>query len=817
MDRRGFFISHAGADELWAQWIGQQLVGAGFSVELDVWDWQAGTNVVGAMARALERADRVLAVYSHAYFAGRYSQAEHVGAFASGIEGRIVPVRVDDCTVPGLYASLKRIELADTDESTARERLLSAISGPVGRPIGPVGFPGQPQVAMAAGDAEFPHRLPAVWSVPPRNPFFTGRDVLLTSLNDRLHRRGRDGAGSVAVVPLQGMGGVGKTQLAIEYAHRHASDYGVVWWISADDPVVASAGLVRLAAALSLPAEGPATEVLRVLWAKLAARDDWLLIYDNVDDPSSVAGLRPPQNGQLVLTSRDPAAGRMADLVEIAEFDRAESVALLRRRCPALTEVQAGEVSAAVGDLPLAVEQAGCFLFDTGLGVADYLCLLTAQPEQAGLSDPTIEQHPGLVAVVAASRERLHVASPLAAHLLDQLAFCAPEPLPLTPTPGSGVSAEPGRFGVQFGDIATTATVVRHIARLGLARHTGTVLHAHRLVHGLLRARLSSTEQVHGRRSARRLIATASPGDPDDPAAWPAYAALTPHVQALAGSARDDPADPDDVPEPFCALLLAVTRYLWVSGQNPAGRQLADAAHRYWTRALGTDHPDTLAAANSLALCLWSLGDPDSARVLEEDTLARRRRVFGDDHLDTLRSASNLAVCLRLSGDLDGARLLEEDTLARRRRVLGPDHLDTLRSAHNLAGCLWSLGDPQVARALFDDLRVRYRRVLDDRFHHPRSTHLSAAEPRPLGETATPRNLFEDTLARRRRALGIDHPDTLTSAHDFALCLSVADGPDAARALFEDTLVRRRQALGDAHPDTQATARQLAALACLEN
>ncbi|MEX5637785.1 FxSxx-COOH system tetratricopeptide repeat protein [Parafrankia sp. FMc2] len=573
-DRIDFFISHAGADQQWAEWIGQQLIDAGYTVELDVWHWAAGTHFVAAMQAALERADRVLAVYSAAYFSHAYAQAEHTSTFASAVTdrpGRIVPVRIDECNVPELYAPLIRIELAGVDEADAVRRLLKGVLPAPGQHTKLAEFPGV-SARTVAGEVEFPRQLPPVWNVPARNPFFTGREGFLATLEHRLRRAAdeRGQSGPVAVVPMQGMGGVGKTQLAVEYAHRHTSDYQAVWWVNADNLTVATAGLVDLAAALSLPTDGLPSTVLRLLWAALGARTDWLLIYDNVDDPAGLADLRPPESGRLLLTSRNPTLGHLAALVEVGEFDREESVALLRRRCPALSDLQADRVAAALGDLPLAVEQAGCFLTDTGLDVADYLDLLATRPEQAGLADPTLDRHAGLVAVVAASCTRLHAASPIAAAFLDQLAFCAPEPLPLAPAATSAA----GRFGVRVGDTATTATVVRQIKSLGLARHAGTAVQVHRLIQALLRARLPADEQARTHRAAQRLIATANPGDPNDPTSWSAYATLTPHIQILANHQDSDPTDPIPEPDQFRALLLAAARYLHVSGQDPTGRHL---------------------------------------------------------------------------------------------------------------------------------------------------------------------------------------------------------------------------------------------------
>ncbi len=517
VDRRDFFVSHADSDLAWAEWIAQQLVEAGYTVELDVWDWAAGTNLVDAMRRALKRAERVLAVYTDAYFAHRLSQAEHTAAFASDQPGRVVPVVVADCSIPELYAPLARIELLGLEEDDARRRLLDGVSADSHRPGSPVTFPSR---------AEFPQRLPRIWNVPARNPFFTGRGDLLRTLDGRLRQ---PDAEAIAVVPLRGMGGVGKTQLAVEYAHRHAAGYQIVWWVNAENPTLATNGLVEFAAALGLSTVGPPAEVLRLLWSALARRTDWLLIYDNADSPPALAELRPPDSGRLLLTSRNPAFGRFADLVEVGDFDRPESVALLRHRCPALSPGQADQIAAAVGDLPLAVEQAGCFLQETGLDVADYLGLLAAAPTHAGLDDPTVDRHPGLVAVVTASRARLRAASPRAAVVFDQLAFCAPKLLPLTPRRPAGDS---GRFGAEIGDSATTADVVRQLTSLGLARNRGTALQVHHLIQALVRSFLSDSEQFQHCQQAQELLATVRPGNPDDPTGWSLYAVLTPHVQS---------------------------------------------------------------------------------------------------------------------------------------------------------------------------------------------------------------------------------------------------------------------------------------------
>ena len=214
-DRVAFFVSHAGADRAWAEWVAWQLMDAGYTVELAVWDWAAGRNLVTAMSDALDRADRVVALLSAAYFdRSRYTTEEWAAALVHvpGPEGgRLVPVRVEDVPVTDMPAVLRSLVFYDVfgvEEEAARQSLPAAIAGSR-RPDSPPGFPGRPGGLARLGGAgpRRPGIRPLVWgSVPARNPGFTGRDGLLVTMRDRLL------AGDRAVVQaLHGMGGVGKT------------------------------------------------------------------------------------------------------------------------------------------------------------------------------------------------------------------------------------------------------------------------------------------------------------------------------------------------------------------------------------------------------------------------------------------------------------------------------------------------------------------------------------------------------------------------------------------------------------------------------
>src|SRR3954468_8663621 len=145
-----------------------------------------------------------------------------------------------------------------------------------------------------------------------------------------LRRRLRTGGGTLVVQALYGLGGVGKTQLALEYAHRFAADYDLVWWIDAEQPVLIADQLSALAARLDLPAGPTVGDTVDRLFAELRARGRWLLIFDNVEHPQDVADYRPGGAGHVLITSRFPGWGALGGRLEVDVLARAETVGGVR-------------------------------------------------------------------------------------------------------------------------------------------------------------------------------------------------------------------------------------------------------------------------------------------------------------------------------------------------------------------------------------------------------------------------------------------------------------------------------------------------------
>jgi tetratricopeptide (TPR) repeat protein len=672
-----FFVSYTGADRAWAEWVAWQLEQADYHVIVQAWDFEPGDNFVARMRDALEQADRTLALISAAYLASPYCTDEWTGAFLHDPDGRnrLLQVRIEDCELPRLLRAQVYVDVVGLPRQQARAQLLAGVKRGRRKPSAEPPFPHDPP----GGDGpRFPGQAPDVTNLPPRNADFSGRGRLLEELHET-----QTAAGATAVVQaatVHGLGGVGKTQLALEYAHRYSSDYEVIWWVPAEQPVAIPGLLAGLARRLGVPEQADQAELLADLWDVLRERDRWLLVYDNADRPQDLRPYWPPGgSGQVLVTSRTPTWGRGMATVQLDVLDRDEAVAFLRRRTGSSDTATAAALAEVLGDLPLALEQAAAYMDETHITPAEYLTLYREHgAELLALGEPlTTEQTVTTTWQVALDQIR---ATPAAQELLSLCTFLAPEDIPRALLREHGdVLSEPLRGTI--GRPLAYNQAVSALRRYSLVTVTTSTLTVHRLVQTVVRDNLSTEDQQVWAGAAARLVTAAFPQGSIDVAIWPACAYLLPHALTVVDHAEPLGVEPDATAQ----LLNQATFYLWSRGQYEQARTLQEKALAIDVRVFGDDHPNTLGSMNNLATVRRALGDSQGASELHEQALAASRRVLGEDHPDTLGLMNNLAETRRALGDLHGASELHEQALAASRRVLGEDHPDTLISMNNLA------------------------------------------------------------------------------------------------------------------------------------
>jgi tetratricopeptide (TPR) repeat protein len=627
VEQRDFFISYTGADQSWAEWIADTLEQDGHTTLLQAWDFRPGSDFVEQMHQAIEQTKRTIAVLSERYLASIFAAAEWHAIFAkdpTGQAGLLVPVRIQDCEPPGLLRTRVYIDLVGLEEAEAATRLCAGVGRARAKPAGKRPYPGRPP---KAGGASFPGRRPAIFNVPPRNPHFTGRDDLLAALRRSLTETS---AGAVVQASaVHGLGGVGKTQLAIEYAHRHASNYDLIWWIRAEQPLAIPGQLVPFARRLGIPEQADQGETIQALWEELRQRDHWLLVFDSAEAPQDLRASWPPGGqGQVLITSRNPAWGGLAATLPMDVLQRAEAVTFLGRRLGRDDPTSDFDgLAAALGDLPLALEQAAAYLEETATPTGEYLILLaTHAKELFRLGRPaTTEQT--IATTWTVSLQRLRQQTPAAEDLLMLYAFLAPDDIPRS-LPTKHPDMLPERLAATVRAPLAYQQAIGALRRYSLIKTSedGNALSVHRLVQAVTRQQLNDVQEHQWRTAALHLLRAAFPNRHTDPDAWPDYARLLPHVVAVTDHASAGDIDVDKTNW----LLTQAGLYLLQRADYRQARSLFERVLAIDEARLDADHLTIAQSLNSLAVVLRGQGGLDGAHTLHERALAiRETRLVG--------------------------------------------------------------------------------------------------------------------------------------------------------------------------------------------
>jgi hypothetical protein len=639
-------------------------------------------------------------------------------------------------------------------------------------------------------------------SLPPRPALLAGREELLADLDARLTA----GTGP-GVVALHGLGGAGKTSVAVEYAHRHLAEVGLAWQFPAEDPALLLAEFVRLAVQLGaremVDARDPVASVHGVLAVFPA---DWLLVFDNVLNQQAVQPFLPPAGRGRVLITSQSAAWPAGQGAEVPVLDTEIAAGFLANRTSDPDKQTAEDLAVELGGLPLGLEQAAAYIQATGTTLAGYLSVfrdrradLLARGEAAG--------HPAdVAATLGLALSRLAEEAPAAAGLLRLLACLAPEPVPLTLLLTNALVARelaPGvaaMVGPLLGDPVAVGDAIAALRRYSLVTPAGdNLVLVHRLVQHATLAQASDDTAGQREQAAAALVEAAIPAEPWLPVAWPACAALLPHARAVLG--------------PTSGGMLLIALYLGHSGSYAAARDLfqliADAYRDH--DAYGPEHPDTLSARKNLARWTGQAGDAAVARDQYAALLPIHERVLGPEHPDTLPVRSSLARWTGISGDPAAARDQYAALLPIEERVLGPEHSNTLTARANLADFTGLAGDAAAARDQYAALLPTRERVEGPEHPNTLTTRANLAHwTGQAGDAAAARDQYAALLPISERVLGPKHPDTLSPRVNLARWTGQAGDAAAARDQYAALLPISERVLGPEHPDTLAIRYQLA-------
>ncbi|MEV4836060.1 FxSxx-COOH system tetratricopeptide repeat protein [Nonomuraea sp. NPDC049486] len=653
---------------------------------------------------------------------------------------------------------------------------------------------------------EASHQVPAIWGkkIPGRNKHFTGRENLLDQLRTSIISTAK-----AAVVPqaLQGLGGVGKTQLAIEYVWRYRSFYDLVWWVPADQPMLVPSTIAALADHLRLrPANSVGIEEAAASVRDALQRGDpidrWLLIFDNADEPEEIRDFIPEGGpGHVLITSRNSRWSGVAETVPVDVFSTEESVEFLRKRLQKdVPQKEAEHLASELGDLPLALEQAAALQIMTGLSTEEYIEQLALQTRELLNLGKSTEYPLSMTAAWQLSVNEIENRLPEAAMVLRCLAFFGPDPIPravFRRGSKSGVKrmapilANPVLAAKAFGEL-------NRFALVKIEQEAGTV-QVHRLVQALLRDSLVEPEREEIRHEVHLLLAGGAPADPEDTVNWPDFADLVPHVRP-AGVAR-------------CAdrqvqrFAIDVIRYLHRVANYSSAKNFAEEFRAHWTAAHGKKDENVLRLCRHLGNVLWQMGAFSESRALNEETFPCMREVFGEENEETLRIRLTVAADLRAKGMFREAFEQDTESLDLHTRVFGAVAPATLRVLNNLAldNVLLSRFDTALDLAQLVFIEQSSARDGIRIWELQSSWNGLARTVRLLGDHAQACDVGEEAYAHGISQLGIEHPLTLMTARDLSIARRRMGDVEGALELVEETFTRMDKLFGPDSPETMAT------------
>ena len=859
LENKQITIEFLPEDQIWVEWISVVLTAGGFIVrERRLREKVRQDDIDGP---------RTLTVVSDAYIGWRrnrrgettgisdggppYELPEQPGASRSGLAVYVASAPRSLPEFPPASSVQLATARSEAEAVDRLERLFRIATDPEDR---------------AAAMSRYPGTEPRVLrGLAARNERFTGRENDLRELRDQLQ-----GSSTAVVRPLTllGTAGVGKTAIALEYAHRFMNGYDLVCWIPCGQSAEVDLRVAEILPALqdrfgvSAPTESTVVERAKMVLDVLADGETvprWLLVYDNAEDIDVVREYLPSGGGQVLITSQNHAwEDRNVRPMRVRLFDREESIAHLLRVVPGLTRDEADVLAEALGDLPVAITAVAVYLRDSGYPVSRYLSDLERQ-ESSAPSVGVLSVYPREVAAAwDAPLKLLKERSEAAARLTQLCSVMAPEvALDLVYSRAMAEILEP--FDPALAAPLIMGRIVQEASKLNLLTPDSATKQVtmHRVVQTVVRSRMSAAEVAAAQAQVQQILVAARPRrEVEDPDSWSRFGMLWPHL----GPAEVVSSSSERVRE----LIIDRVRYIYVLGDYARGVAEATAAAARWqemldagldpeaerslrtqllqlqfnignillaesefsesrklhahvldeqTELLGADHPYTLMTAGSLAADLRALGLYRNALERDRQTHPAWVGLYGEDNPWSLRAANNLAVSLRLNGDVNAALQLDRDTQQRLQSTLGDRHSLTLNSSRNLARDLLECGE---YRAAVDTARHAYRlsaeRLGVDSAAALDGQVLLGIALRSAGRPDEAEPQFEQALDLLRLRLGNAASATLAGRLSFAVNLWSLDRFAEAEAEMGSVLEQYQDGLGPNHPHTLVCQVNLAAL-----
>lgn len=756
-----------------------------------------------------------------------------VRAFALALEEACQREVVEHRTLPISPGSVEQKTLP----SSERERLPSLVATP-------------------------PQHSAVIWNMPHQhNPFFTGRETILSTIYEKLH----SGKAVSLIQAISGLGGSGKTQIAIEYAYRYHKDYRVIVWIRGDKRDLLREDCSTIAAQLRFKEKNE--RVVDAVKSWLKTNTGWLLIFDNIEDLTILRTFVPSTpRGHILLTTRTQTTGTIAQRIELCKMEREEAVLFLLRRIKKLSQEsvlsdaafldveKAKEVAELLGDLPLALDQAGAYIEETGCSLADYLVRYrTKRASLLSMRGGLGSDHPASVmATFSHSLEKVEQANPAAAELLRFCAFldhnAIPEELIRNGADELGAILQP----VANDPLALDGAIAVLRKYSLVHRNPDTkMLSLHLLVQAVLKEKMTEATQHEWAERTIKAVNRAF-ADIEDVQNWASCQHTIPHVlvcnmlieqwkivspeamrllyqAAMYFRVQAQYAKAEALLERACTLYDALTKSLSIQpvqtaddikilfwrhykrGKYAPLEPLIQQELTYAEKVLGTEDQYVATVRLNLAQLYYKQGRYAAAEQLLLQSLEIKEQYVGLLHSCVACNYHGLGHINLVRGKYSLADLYFQNALTIWESLPEPRHPFMGKTLHGLAELALALGNYTQAESYLKQERVLLEQTLQP-LHPTIASSLNTWATLCIAQCRYDQVeiLLDQAQTILKQTVGFKHPISARVFHTLARFYIKRGKYVRAEALLQETLGIREQALGNGHLDVAATISNLA-------
>ena len=678
----------------------------------------------------------------------------------------------------------------------------------------------------------------SVWNVPfHRNINFTGREELLKKIREKLTSDEKE----LKIVAIHGLGGIGKTQVVLEFANRYRSSYKIVWWVRAEELSILSSEYASLANHLNLPTKYlKESEIINSVKKWLEENPGWLIVFDNAVNSNKLRDFIPENNtGHIIITSRNPKWSQTAKSLPLKKWSTEDSLEFLFKRTVEKDKNRAIELTSTLGNLPLALEQACAYIEETGRSVSEYSDIFKKYQKKLLTKGKPVDYPDTIATTWELSFVRIKKESPAGVELLNLCSFLAPDDIPLKMIK-NGAEHLPLSLSEIVRDPLDFDDIIAAVRSYSLIDRTGDIISINRLVQTMISNRLAEKEKISWTEAIIKFLNDAFIFDKDEPETWKNCSRLTPHVLSIFEKIKSLNIKSKSLGELFyrsgffqetqgkfndaqvlykqalstfekvyglnhpevAKVLRNIGFNYYCKGQYLKGIDIVERALDMDEKILGKEHPDVAQDLNSLGIIYWALHELDKAGVLFERAVKINMIHYESDHIVFAKILNNLGLLLFTQNKPEEALENYERALKIYEKKCGLMNYYVANIHNNLGFVHRKLGDLEKAEKMFEKALEIFESLLGS--NHPMVANINVSKgiiSRDLGLFNKALHLFEKALSINLITYGNKHTVYAANLTHIGDVMKDLGNNDDAREYYENALSILEELYKQDHPN----------------